>query len=870
MVNNTEEPSLPLFEELQTLRAKVEQLQLKQTQAEQTLKVQQTLLDNFYYTSPLMMGVVELVEDKDIRHLSANLATAHFFGHNPTEMQGQFANQRGVPSKQVQAWVTHCQESERQGRPIHFVYDHKTEEGVRWFSVTVAPIPAVFSAESREENQPQPFSYLVEDITQRKAIEEQLRASEEKYKVLFQIYPLGISITDEEGNLIETNPASEELLGISVEEQTQRSFDGPEWQIIRSDGSLMLPEEYASVRALREHQTVAEVEMGLVKGSGETTWLSVTATPIPLQGYGVAIAYVDITQRKQAEKIRLALAQEQVAREQVSHILESITDAFFALDYNWHFTYVNPQAEPLLKRRREELLGRNIWEEFPDALGSAFYQEYHKALSQKVTVAFEAFYSPFNVWFEVRAYPSQDGLSVYFQDISRRKKLEQELEIRRQTELRRQKALSAVAMAVNSQAGLDEVLEIAVVRLCEELAGSSASIFLLQPGGRYLEGRATIGFTAKANLKGELVDLQAMPSSALAVRTKQAGYFTIAEANNVEQAYFENLGFIETLVIPLLVEDEPIGIGYVNYAKSTQIPNELELGFARDLANQCAIAIYKANLVQENTRLLSEAQAALQLREAFMHIAAHELKTPLTVLKGWLQLTERQMVKSLELEKLPQDSKFLQTIGICQSNLEKALIQARQLELLVSDMTDATAIIEDNLLLELHPLDLREVVEQALQDQVPPNNSESKPQIEAKLESKEPLWIRGDRFKLVKALDNLLDNALKFSPSDSKVYLTLQKEPNTRQVLISIHDNGLGIAEEERKEIFRPYYQKERNYNSRHFGGMGLGLFIAKAIVEAHQGELQLSPDAQSGTTFIIRLRLLDAQVTKELHNPND
>jgi PAS domain S-box-containing protein len=117
----------------------------------------------------------------------------------------------------------------------------------------------------------------------------------------------------------------------------------------------------------------------------------------------------------------LARTEAETARAQVVNILESITDAFFAVDHNWRFSYLNQQAEILLQRQREELLGQILWDEFPHAVQSTFYQEYHRAVTEQVSVNFEAFYPPLNRWFEVHAYPSKNGLSVYFRDVNQRK-----------------------------------------------------------------------------------------------------------------------------------------------------------------------------------------------------------------------------------------------------------------------------------------------------------------------------------------------------------------------------------------------------------------------------------------------------------------
>ncbi len=140
------------------------------------------------------------------------------------------------------------------------------------------------------------------DITASKQAEKALRESREKYRLLFQIFPIGISITDEVGKIIEVNPASEKILGVLSEEHIQRNYDGEEWQIIRSDGTLMPPEEYPSVRALKENCLIENIEQGIVKPGNKISWISVTAAPIPLEGYGVAIAYFDITERKQTDE----------------------------------------------------------------------------------------------------------------------------------------------------------------------------------------------------------------------------------------------------------------------------------------------------------------------------------------------------------------------------------------------------------------------------------------------------------------------------------------------------------------------------------------------------------------------------------------
>jgi len=153
---------------------------------------------------------------------------------------------------------------------------------------------------------------------------------------------------------MEGNRQSEQMLGINREAHAQRRIDGKEWQIIRKDGTPMPADEYASTRALRENRLIENVEMGIVHDKNEITWISVTAAPIPLEGYGVAIAYGDITERMRAEKEIQSLSKfpaenpEPILRIARDGMLLYINQAGLNLLSEWH-----PQvgkAAPLMLR----------------------------------------------------------------------------------------------------------------------------------------------------------------------------------------------------------------------------------------------------------------------------------------------------------------------------------------------------------------------------------------------------------------------------------------------------------------------------------------------------------------------------------------
>jgi PAS domain S-box-containing protein len=144
-----------------------------------------------------------------------------------------------------------------------------------------------------------------------------------------------------------------------------------------------------------------------------------------------------VTEKLMAQE-QAARAQSEAARTSITNLLKSITDGFFALDKKWRFTYINGQAEQLLQKKQNELLDKNIWEVFPEIIGTTFYREYHRAILEQVSVEFEEFYLPLNCWLQVHAYPAKDGLSIYFQDITERRRT---VEALRESEERWQLAL---------------------------------------------------------------------------------------------------------------------------------------------------------------------------------------------------------------------------------------------------------------------------------------------------------------------------------------------------------------------------------------------------------------------------------------------
>jgi PAS domain S-box-containing protein len=262
-----------------------------------------------------------------------------------------------------------------------------------------------------------------------------LRESEERFRLLVEgVKDYAIFMLDSYGYVSTWNSGAWRIKGYDSEE-----IVGEHFSIFYTDDDVERghPEEELRVAAAEGSY---EEEGPRVRKDGSTFWASVLITALwdeegELRGFAKVTR--DITARKEAEERERLLAQERAAREQATDILESISDAFFAVDGRWRFAYVNNKAEELWGRPREELLGKNIWEEFPEAEGSESRRQVERAMEEGVTTEFEVLLPVLGTWVAGRAYPSRDGLSVYFRDVTERKQAEEALRRVRESERKR-------------------------------------------------------------------------------------------------------------------------------------------------------------------------------------------------------------------------------------------------------------------------------------------------------------------------------------------------------------------------------------------------------------------------------------------------
>ncbi|GAB4368859.1 MAG: hypothetical protein Kow00121_08280 [Elainellaceae cyanobacterium] len=227
--------------------------------AEAALQQSEAILRSFFESAPMMMGVVELLED-DILHISDNSVAASFFGLTPDAMQGHRASELGAPQSYIREWIDRYRQAERTQRPMRFEYSHETSEGQKWLSGTVTAIANAGSSHSR-------FAYVVEDITERKWAEEELRHLSQALESAVE----GISQLDPQGRYIAMNPAYAHMLGYQPAEligmNWQQTVYAADLERLNAAYQHMLKEGKAEIeaRGIRKDGSIFDKQLVLVK-----------------------------------------------------------------------------------------------------------------------------------------------------------------------------------------------------------------------------------------------------------------------------------------------------------------------------------------------------------------------------------------------------------------------------------------------------------------------------------------------------------------------------------------------------------------------------------------------------------------------------
>lgn len=487
---------------------------------------------------------------------------------------------------------------------------------------------------------------------------------------------------------------------------------------------------------------------------------------------------------------------------QLSVTLESITDGFFTLDHDWRFTFVNSESERLVQKSREQLLGVRIWDAFPNLEGTSFETEYHRAVEEREKVSFEAFYPLLDLWCRVSAYPTPEGLAVYFQDVTETRRVEHQLRLL-------ETCVSHMNdMVLITEAEPQDEPGPRIVFANEAFVGHTGYSLeeVLGRSPRFLQGPKT--------QRQELDQVRAAMKRWQPVRVELINYTKAGEEF-----------WVEMDLVPI-ADDQ----GWYTHWVAVQ----------RDVTERKHAEAERTRMfeLEQETKI---AELSNKAKSGFLATMSHEVRTPINGVLGMVEVLKESRLDEdqQEVVEIIHDS-AMSLLAIVDDILDFSKIEAGKLELDISSFS---------------PFHLVKSVSRML-DRVAENHS-----VELTLftDPRLPERILGDELRVRQILLNLLSNAVKFSRRDDgagRVALQVHLiELDKNQVLIEFRvvDNGIGMTEETQARLFSPFVQADAS-TTRHYGGTGLGLTITRNLVELMDGDIKVASQRGVGSEFRVRL----------------
>jgi signal transduction histidine kinase/integral membrane sensor domain MASE1 len=294
------------------------------------------------------------------------------------------------------------------------------------------------------------------------------------------------------------------------------------------------------------------------------------------------------------------------------------------------------------------------------------------------------------------------------------------------------------------------------------------------------------------------------------------------------------------MALPIIARDRSLGVMILVTTKSNRWFGEEDRILGEDLRYRITMAI-------ENAMLYSESRRAVDLRDEFLSVAAHELKTPVTGIRGFSQL----LLKQLNLGTLEQ--------GMLRQGIETMDRQSKRLSKLIGQLLDISRIEAGRLALDRQEADVTELLKNAVeaaQAQAPGFT------FVTRIADDLRAWM--DSIRIEQVITNVLGNAVKYSPSDGKVEVSAAMREDGLH--ITVRDYGIGIPAEALPYVFDRFYQANAKSN---LAGMGLGLYISREIIELHGGAISVETPAGGGSQFSIRIPVAEGKRFVDSHHPH-
>jgi K+-sensing histidine kinase KdpD len=403
-------------------------------------------------------------------------------------------------------------------------------------------------------------------------------------------------------------------------------------------------------------------------------------------------------------------------------------------------------------------------------------------------------------------------------------------------EIHRLNRLVEVSLVINSTLELRPLLAVIMDHAAEITGAESASVMLYDHNTNELHFVAsTTGSAASNTLLSIPVPLEGSLAGTILRENRAIVLDDVSADPRHYRGADDQSGFAtrSLLGVPMRYKDKIIGV--------LEAVNKKEGNWTEDdrrsmliLASQAAIAIKNAQMVDQLKRAYNELNEVDKLKNDFIAIASHELRTPLSVILGYATF-------------LKEDAQ-----GEVSTHASAVLNSALRMRNLIEDMTNLRYLKLGEAELNREHLPLAAIFQSAQNDVL--GMVEAKGHVLDVTMPDMSLVVVVDRIKFGMALTNLLNNAIKFTPSGGRIALSYERKPGA--VWIKVRDNGVGIPQDQLERIFEEFHQVEDHMTRQH-GGMGLGLSIARALVEAHGGRIWAeSEGAGRGSTFYVNLPL--------------
>ena len=535
-------------------------------------------------------------------------------------------------------------------------------------------------------------------------------------------------------------------------------------------------------------------------------------------------------------------------------LLERMTDGFIALDRDWRIVYMNAAAR---ERTGEAVpptaVGRSHWEQWPDTLGTEVERQYRAAMSTQKHVHFEHHYSRPGVdfWHSIDVYPDEQGLSIFYRDITARKRADDLAQLLADASTRFVSTLDQNAM-------LRVVSELAV-----PLVGDWAAIYLVDEGARVTNVcSVAVDERKRAILKQVMAQLPAVPvdetlpwnramrrhEPVLLVNPGDTFYDALGSAE--ARDFVHALDPISILAVPLMARGRSIGGITFGRSRATRAHDEFDVLAAQEIALPAGLALDTARLYEMQRQATHDAEDARRRAEEanlskadFLRAMSHELRTPLNAIGGYVQLLRM----GARGELAPAVARDLERIERNQHHLTRMINDVLHFARLdagrVQFQFKATSMV--GLLAQLEDFVAPQVDAEGRSITIRPPASDVN------------VWADEDKTRQI--LVNLVSNAMKHTPTTATIEVYVE-QVDTRAaggVRVCVRDNGPGIPAEKCEGIFQPFVQIGRTLNHP-VEGLGLGLAIARDLARGMEGELSVKSELGQGATFILDLRRSD------------